>query len=88
MVLAKDAGWLIVGVLLFSGCASITLNAGFDEVKATVHERSRTRIFWNNGTDLDGQATEKLSSLLEDKLTADEAVQIAIINNRELQAVY
>jgi cobalt-zinc-cadmium efflux system outer membrane protein len=31
---------------------------------------------------------EKLRSLLKDKLTADEAVQIALLNNRELQALY
>ena len=88
MTLARNAGWLIVGVFLFSGCVSIPLNAGFDEVKATVHERSRTEIFWNNGTDLDLQATEKLSSLLKGKLTAEEAVQVALLNNRDLQAVY
>ena len=88
MILARNAGWLIVGLLFFGGCASITLNAGFDEVKATVRERSRTEISWNNGTDLDQQATEKLGSLLKRKLTADEAVQIAVLNNRELQAVY
>ena len=88
MILARNAGWLIVGLLFFGGCASITLNAGFDEVKATVRERSRTEISWNNGTDLDQQAAEKLGSLLKRKLTADEAVQIAVLNNRELQAVY
>jgi outer membrane protein, heavy metal efflux system len=88
VIFERSAGWLIVGLLFFTGCASIPLNAGFDEVKATVHERSRTQIFWNNGTDLDGQATEKLSSLLKRKLIAEEAVQIALLNNRDLQAVY
>lgn len=88
MILARNGGWLMVGALFFSGCASIPLNAGFDEVKAIVHERSRTQIFWNNGTDLDQQAMEKLNSFLRGKLTAEEAVQIAILNNRELQAVY
>jgi outer membrane protein, heavy metal efflux system len=87
VILTRNAGWLMA-VLFFSGCAAIPLNAGFDEVKATIHERSRTQIFWNNGTDLDGQATEKLSSLLKGKLSADEAVQIALLNNRDLQAVY
>jgi cobalt-zinc-cadmium efflux system outer membrane protein len=88
MILARNAVWVIVGVLFFSGCTSIALNEGFDEVKTKVHERSRTQIFWNNGTNLDQQATEKLSSLLKGKLTADEVVQIALLNNRELQAVY
>src|SRR5918995_2660159 len=88
MISEKNAAWLIAGLVVFSGCTSIAMNAGFDDVKATVEERSRTQIVWNNGTDLDQQASERLSSLLKDKLTADEAGQIALLNNRDLQAVY
>ena len=46
------------------------------------------QISWNNGTELDKEATEKAGSLLKRKLTADDAVQIALLNNRDLQAVY
>lgn len=89
MLLGRDAGWLFASaVLLLSGCTSIALNAGFDDVKKVFEERSAVKIFWNNGTDLDKEATEKLRSLLKDKLTADEAVQIALLNNRDLQALY
>jgi len=84
----KNAVWLVVGVLFFSGCASVALNAGFDDVKATVEERSASRIFWNNGTELDKEAAEKVAALLRAKLTADEAIQIALLNNRDLQATY
>jgi cobalt-zinc-cadmium efflux system outer membrane protein len=84
----RKVGWLFLLPLLLSGCLSVALNAGFDEVRATVEERSATKIFWNNGTDLDKEAAGKVSALLESKLTADEAVQIALLNNRELQAIY
>lgn len=78
------------GVLLIfaSGCATVSLNAGFSEVSALVEERGGLKVFWNNGTDLDQQAAEKLKALLKNKLTVDDAVQIALLNNRELQAVY
>src|SRR5215475_7908271 len=88
MLPRQKAGWLFVLPLLLSGCVSVALNAGFDEVSATVEERSATKIVWNNGTDLDKEAAGKVSALLESKLTADEAVQIALLNNRELQAIY
>src|SRR5688572_3882739 len=88
MMSGRNTVCLIVALLLFSGCTSIAINAGFDDVSAMVAGRSADRIFWNNGTDLDQQASEKLDSLLKDKLTADEAVQIALLNNRDLQAVY
>jgi cobalt-zinc-cadmium efflux system outer membrane protein len=66
----------------------MALNAGFDEVRAVVGERTGSQLFWNNGTELDKEAAEKLDSLLKRQLTADDAVQIALLNNRELQAVY
>ncbi len=84
---ARRIGW--VGLLLgLSGCASVDLSAGFPEVRGAVEERSVARIVWNSGTELDREAEEKLRALLQKKLTADDAVQIAILNNRDLQAVY
>ena len=88
MLLRRNAGWLFVLLVLVSGCTSVAINAGFDDVRGTVEERSASKIFWNNGTDLDKEAAEKVGSLLKAKLTADDAVQIALLNNRDLQAVY
>jgi hypothetical protein len=52
----------LVCLLLFglTGCASVDLRAGFPEVSAAVAERSTTKIVWNEGTDLDREAEEKL----------------------------
>jgi outer membrane protein, heavy metal efflux system len=84
----KNVEWLSVSLLVFCGCTSMTLNAGFDDIKTTVEQRTSIQIFWNNGTDLDKEASDKLSLLLKSKLTADDVVQIALLNNRDLQAVY
>jgi cobalt-zinc-cadmium efflux system outer membrane protein len=75
-------------LLGLTGCASVDLRAGFPEVSAAVEERHATKIVWNRGTELDQEAAEKLRSLLQRKLTADDAVQIAMLNNRDLQTVY
>ena len=88
MISGKNPGWFAVGFLFFSGCSSIALNAGFDDVSATVEQRAAIKIFWNNGNELDKEAAEKLGALLKAKLNADEAVQIALLNNRDLQALY
>ena len=87
MISGKTAG-LIATIFFLSGCASMALDAGFDDVKATVEKRSSVKIFWNNGTELDKEAAEKLRSLLQNKLTVDETLQIALLNNRDLQALY
>jgi outer membrane protein, heavy metal efflux system len=88
MSLGRNFGWLFTMLVFVSGCASVALNTGFDDVRATVEERGGLKIFWNNGTDLDKEATEKINFLLKGKLTADEVVQVALLNNRELQALY
>ena len=88
MIWPKNAAWLIFGFLFLSGCTSMAITAGFDDVRTTVAQRSQVQISWDNGTELDKEAAEKLDSLLKRKLTADDAVQIALLNNRELQAVY
>jgi cobalt-zinc-cadmium efflux system outer membrane protein len=81
-------GWVVVLLFSLTGCASVNLNAGFPAVSALVEERYATSIVWNNGTELDKEAAEKLRSLLQRNLTADDAVQFAMLNNRDLQAIY
>jgi cobalt-zinc-cadmium efflux system outer membrane protein len=66
----------------------VALDAGFEGVRATVEERGEARIYWNNGTELDKEAVAKVASLIKAQLTVDEAVQIALLNNRDLQALY
>lgn len=88
MLTKKDAGRLFPMLFVLSGCTTMSLNAGFSEVSATVKERQALKVFWNSGTEPDREAAEKVRLLLKDKLTVDEAVQVALLNNRDLQAVY
>ena len=88
MLAVRNTTILFLSLVLLSGCTTVRLNAGFPEVSSLVEERSGLHVFWNNGTDLDKEAAEKLDSLLKKKLAVDDAVQIGLLNNRELQAVY
>ena len=81
-------GWLCLLLVGLTGCASVDLRAGFPEVSAVVEERAATKIVWNRGNELDNEAAEKLRAVLQKKLAADDAVQIAMLNNRDLQAIY
>jgi outer membrane protein, heavy metal efflux system len=88
MVWKRNSGSLLAVLVLVNACTSIAMNAGFDDVKTRVEQNGNLKIFWNKGTELDREASEKLKSLLEGKLTAEQAVQIALLNNRDLQALY
>ncbi|MGH7846420.1 MAG: TolC family protein [Candidatus Binatia bacterium] len=63
-------------------------NAGFSDVSSAIEERAAVKLFWNNGTELDQQAEQKIRSLLKGKLNVEHALQVALLNNRDLQATY
>ncbi len=82
---------LIAGALLFvllSGCATVRPQTRLDEVQSQVGARTGQQVAWHQG-DEDRQWTESaVKTLLQDGMTADEAVQIALINSPALQATY
>jgi outer membrane protein TolC len=73
---------------LLSGCATFSSDGGFGAVAQATKSRSgaQTRMLRN---DEDRRALdEQLNKLLAEPLSADAAVQIALLNNRTLQARY
>src|SRR5438128_8403156 len=79
---------LLSGTVALAGCAHVDLNPAFRELANTVHLRTGKRVQWNRGTAEDAQAQAAVSFLLSRPLTADSAVQIALLNNHNLQATY
>ncbi len=73
---------VMTAVLWGSGCQSATHDVGFSAVQSLVTERSQTI------TDEPMPAEATISSLLEGDLTLDRAIQIALMNNRDLRAEY
>ena len=75
-------------LLALSACASFSPDAGFDDVKNAVTQRSLAEPRWAR-TDADrGEIRQAVTRLLAQPLTPDAAVQIALMNNRGLQATY
>jgi len=79
------AGFLVTFV---SGCASIPKDAGFDNVRNLVAERTGQRVHWLQGGPEDETVADTVRVMLKQELTVDQAVQIALLNNRRLQATY
>ena len=84
------AGSAMAGVLLISGCASTSpRDNGFGDVQAMLADRGvAQRVQWNTSSEADASATAAVRELLARELTADDAVQVALLNNRRLQATY
>jgi cobalt-zinc-cadmium efflux system outer membrane protein len=79
---------LVLGLAALYGCASVDTRARLPEVQEQVAARLDQKVSWNQNREEDRQAEALVRKLLEDELTAEEAVQIALINNRGLQATY
>jgi cobalt-zinc-cadmium efflux system outer membrane protein len=75
-------------VFFAAGCAQVPKEAGFNEVKDLVEQRVDYRLHWNQETEADHEVEKAIEELLKNELTADAAVQIALLNNPNLQAVY
>jgi cobalt-zinc-cadmium efflux system outer membrane protein len=71
-------------VVFVSGCSAP--KASLDHVQATVAERTGKRVHWNSGGADDAQIKQGVQTSLGRELTAESAVQIALLNNHDLQA--
>lgn len=88
MLSTRNFMWLGVLLIFISGCATVSLDAGFTDVSRVVEERGGGKVVWQGGSELDKEVGEKVAGLLSNKLTIESVVQVALLNNRELQALY
>jgi len=77
-----------LALLTVVGCASVQPDARFPEVRDMARERLESNIIWNRDSEQDRLAREAVRRLLQQELTAQAAVQVALLNNRKLQADY
>jgi len=75
-------------IVVITGCAQVPKEAGFGDVEKLVHQRIDYRLYWNQGSTVDEQVARAIDDLLIQELSVDGAVQIALLNNQHLQAIY
>lgn len=84
----KTAAAMTALALLASGCASVTPDRGFDSVSTLTKARTgQDAALVRNEADAQALA-ESIGAILRRPLSADDAVQVALLNNRGLQATY
>jgi len=79
---------LLAGAALLGGCASFSADGGFATVEQAAKDRLGKDLRWAR-TDADQDIIDKrIAELLAKPLTMDDAVQVALLNNRGLQATF
>jgi cobalt-zinc-cadmium efflux system outer membrane protein len=71
-----------------TGCSNASRDSGFEDVRRLAADRTHMRIEWDRGSAEDRAADEAVGALLARDLDADSAVQVALLNNRDLQATF
>ncbi|PCI53032.1 MAG: RND transporter [Methylophilaceae bacterium] len=78
----------ILLVLHLYGCATFTPDGGFDHVEKATQRYIKQQPVWAKTAAEKQASLEKVSVLLEKPLAVGDAVQIALINNAQLQATF
>jgi cobalt-zinc-cadmium efflux system outer membrane protein len=81
---------LVFSWLFIIGCTPLTTDPrpAFDQVHKNVAQRTGHLIQWKTNTDEDEAVRQKINKMLQSKLTADRALQIALLNNPRIQGSY
>ncbi|MDT4848239.1 hypothetical protein FQZ97_823260 [compost metagenome] len=84
---ARQLG-LCAGLLLLAGCASFSRDGGFAVVEQAAEQQLDKQLSWSKTSEERALVAERVAELLAQPLSADAAVQVALLNNRGLQAAF
>lgn len=82
------AAYLVAIALILGGCASFSEDGGFGSVADAVRARTGQETKWLRSADEANSVRARVKELLAQPLTAETAVQVALLNNPGLQASY
>jgi outer membrane protein, heavy metal efflux system len=78
----------VLASLSLAGCTTLSAEGPFSQVADTVQLRLGKQISWDAGQYEDPVVHSTIVRLLSRPLTAERAVQIVLLNSRQLQAIY
>ena len=78
----------MLATLLLAGCASFSPDGGFSAVERTAKNQLGKDLRWARSEADQDTIDKRVAELLAQPLTVDDAVQLALLNNRGLQASF
>jgi cobalt-zinc-cadmium efflux system outer membrane protein len=87
-MLFKYLGVAVAVPFVFVGCTSTKPDAAFRDVDRTVAERSGQHLLWMRDEAAAADIERSVAARLQTDLTAQSAVAVALLNNRQLQAAF
>ncbi len=78
----------VLSVLALGGCATFSKDGGFDSVAQETRTQLSKEVRWARTEQEQAKSDGQVAELLRQSLSAEDAVQIALLNNRSLQASF
>jgi len=79
---------VVLSVALLGGCASFSPDGGFNAIQSATRSHLQKDVIWSRDDASRSQTQARIDALLAKPLSADDAVQIALLNNPGLQAAF
>lgn len=86
MKLRKITIYSVCVALSLSGCATFSSDGGMNDVKKSAAQHIKQEVVWSKTAEEQKQSADRVNALLSNALNVDDAVQIALLNNKGLQA--
>lgn len=77
-----------LGAFALAGCATFSDDGGFGKVSGLTRERTGQPAAWQRSPAASQEAQTRVRELLAQPLTADSVVELALLNNKGLQASF
>jgi cobalt-zinc-cadmium efflux system outer membrane protein len=81
-------GMAVLALLVLARCVTLSSEESFNHVADAAQARLGKHISWDAGQYEDPLVRSTIGKLLSRPLTPETAVQVALLNNRELQSTY
>jgi outer membrane protein TolC len=78
----------VLALLALGGCATLSSDGGFGPIEQTAQDRLGKDVTWTRADAERDAVDQRVAQLLELPLSADDAVQVALLNNKGLQASF
>ena len=77
---------LLLALLVLSGCAGFSKDGGLGDVKSLTEKHISQEIVWSKTAAQQQSSADRVAELLQTELDVEHAVQVALLNNKGLQA--
>ena len=78
----------MTAILVLSGCAGFSRDGGFEEVAHAAKQQLGANLYWPRDAAGEERVRAEVASLLAQPLGPSEAVQVALLQNRDLRAEF